>query len=134
MTDQPPSSADEGDSRLMEKLAQLQGIEPTPSTKAAFHKLVATKLIANRHLHSVRWWRRSVRVPVPVCVAVGLTICALLFSRLPSTAEHPSSVPIAPPMIPAMTAEPTLRTTTTYMLGVGALATETRYLSQEDRR
>lgn len=132
MTDEPRASAEDADMPLIEQIAQLRGIKPSPEAQNTFHQLVAAELVAIRRAPSVAWWRRSIRVPAPVCIAAGLTVFVLLFARLPGAVERPISVPTAAPRNPATKPEPSRRTASTYVLGVGTLTTETRFISTED--
>jgi hypothetical protein len=147
MTDEvPPSSdaLDDADSLVIEQLAQLRGIEPSPAAQERFQRLVAAELDAVRRAPSAPWWRQSIRVPVPVCIAAGLAAIALLFIRLPGAAEHTirestasptstiSPMSATPPAAAATKSEPTRRTNSTYVLGVGPVAMETHYFSTKD--
>lgn len=133
MTEHSDESRDDVDARLIEKLAQLRGIEPPPEARATFHRLVESELIANRRTQSVAWWRRSIRVPMPVCIATGIAACALVFVKLPSAAEPIATAPKTLPAAVVMMPEPRIqKMTSTYMLGVGQLATETRSFFNQD--
>lgn len=167
MTEEPRTPADDVDSLLIEQLAQLRGIGPSPAAQKGFHQIVAAELatvgpgVAERGAFKpgvvrrappVPWWRRSIRVPVPVCIAAGLSAIALLFVRLPGAAEHStgestvsrtstispvspfSPTSTAPPAAAETTPEPTRRTNSTYVLGVGAVAMETHYFFSKDEQ
>jgi hypothetical protein len=132
MTDESPPSADDADSLLIEQLAQLRGMGPSRAAQDTFHRIVATELVAVRRAHSAAWWRRSIRVPVPVCIAAGLAMFALLFAQLFGATERSIRVSAPSPTAAATKPEPIRRTTSTYLLGVGDLATETHCFSMED--
>lgn len=139
MTEDTHTTGEDGDPRLIEELARLRAIEPSAAAFSRLHRLVEAELSEIRTAESTVWWRRSVRVPLPVCIAAGLALIALLFWKAPSAADRPTDVPAATATdVPATAAavvstkpESVLRTTSTYMLGVGELSTEAHYFASE---
>ena len=129
--------------------ALIKNVEPSLETRIQLRTTVATELarlrLKDKALVSV-WWKRSIRVPLPVAIgACVLAVFALLNDpRLPrrpidgiaasrTQPERKTHIEPADDSRKRIEKTHTLKryVSATYLCGVGPLSTETRYVFQE---
>lgn len=150
-------SGDDEDRTPLPWLAPLQRVEPSIEARLANRTSVAVELarlqIANR-LCSLPWWRRTVSIPVPAVIGlaalviIGLSLSWNSLERIGSQVRDPGDADIprheAVDVIRTpgqgttreMAALPRLQyyETRLYLCGVGFIASESGYETQEQKR
>ncbi len=139
---------------VSEFLSVLQQVKASPEGKVFYHTTVAAELARLLEVPAshIPWWRRSVRVPLPVVVAASvlmlISVWATQSSRtrdsepragLPDektpgsdsdkTRDLPKENP--PHSAPGNEFRMVIQNSGLYVRGIGPLSTETRYVLQE---
>ena len=135
------------DAGTEEFLAPLRKLAPLAEGRGANRAAVTRELAQlenNARAPREPWWRRRVSLPLPVAVAmaamllVSLTWTVMQESRPPQPQTPSRPVPSSPSASPVQLASAAPRSATleysqtnTYVLGVGVISSESRYLLPE---
>ncbi len=146
-----PIEPDDDLTDIQEALSVLRHIRSSPAATSRYRMIVDSELalLPAVRVPSVPWWKRSVRVPLPVVVAAGIllilsTWTAQVSRRLNSTAapEGRSQPPVTNTQDMQRDIEPSrpdseqkyelaLSVSGMYLRGVGPLSTETHYVIKD---
>ncbi|MCA9009863.1 MAG: hypothetical protein KDB01_08960 [Planctomycetaceae bacterium] len=139
---------------VSEFLSVLQQVKASPEGKAFYHTTVVAELarLVEVSASCVPWWRRSVRVPLPVVIAASALMLISIWSAQSSrekdsepqvglpdekspgsdsnkTRDLPKENP--PHSAPGNEFRMVIQNSGLYVRGIGPLSTETRYVLQE---
>ena len=122
------------DERDLDEASELlRTIEPSLQARLNNHRVVAAELERLQMSTSVSWWKRSMTLPVPAAIGLGVLACSIavipwlfLFQipsrQAPLQLTSQSADDLA---IDAASNQGTELVSTTYLCGVGAIERET---------
>jgi len=129
---------DRHDRDLEEAVALLRTIQPSSEARQNNQMVVASELKRLQARSApVSWWKKSVSVPVPVAIGLGILACSVPWvvrfsvesNRQPDTALNRSALDVETDS----DSHATEQVKATYLCGVGLIERETFHWHQEQK-